>query len=382
MHPSSSSGAPPAGSAGAFAFAGLAFGNPPFRPLPPPTGQAPYHLSLSAVLPPTTLAAIHSSGRLVFHAAGDTGGVKAPQAQQIVAMKMDDDCAVADATMRPAFFYHLGDVVYYYGETTNYYGQFYEPYSHYPAPILAIPGNHDGDIPPGVTVRSLDAFVRNFCSATPRHAPEAGDAARTTMVQPNVYWTLDAPFLTIIGVYTNVPEGGVVHPDQVGWFTSELRNAPTDKALIVAMHHPIHSVDTHHGASAAMGLLLDHAIQQTGRIPDAVFAGHVHNYQRFTRTYHHRAVPYIVAGAGGYWNLHYVQQPSGQPPTVPYAVPGTDVTLEKYCDDRHGYLRLEVTAQTLTGHYFTVPRPQESWHAPAQLLDTFTLDLQHHRLIP
>jgi phosphoribosylcarboxyaminoimidazole (NCAIR) mutase len=32
--------------------------------------------------------------------------------------------------------------------------------------------------------------------------------------------------------------------------------------------------------------------------------GHVHNYQRFTRPLNGRDVPYIVAGAGGYWHLH------------------------------------------------------------------------------
>lgn len=37
---------------------------------------------------------------------------------------------------------------------------------------------------------------------------DAGDAWRTAMIQPNVYWTLEAPFVTIIGLYTNLPEGG------------------------------------------------------------------------------------------------------------------------------------------------------------------------------
>jgi Calcineurin-like phosphoesterase len=45
----------------------------------------------------------------------------------------------------PAFFYHLGDVVYYDGEHASYYQQFYDTYLHYPAPIFAIPGNHDFD---------------------------------------------------------------------------------------------------------------------------------------------------------------------------------------------------------------------------------------------
>ncbi len=202
------------------------------------------------------------------------------------------------------------------------------------------------------------------------------------MTQPNVYWTLETPFITFIGLYTNVPEGGYVDATQTAWLASELTNAPQNKALIVAMHHPIYSADVYHSGSKYMGQLLDTAIQQTNRIPDAVFAGHVHNYQRFTRSLNGRDVPYIVAGAGGYWNLHYMMQPQGQPIQTPYPMPAPDtgVTLESYLDNRHGYMRMEITAQTLKGEYYSVPRPQESWGDPAQLVDSFTLDLAQHKV--
>ena len=351
----------------------------PFRPLPLPTGQPPYRLNLETVLGADRVAAITAAGRLALHIVGDTGGVKSPEPQQIVAMHMEDDFSSADAATHPAFFFHLGAVVYYYGEAKEYYGQFYEPYSHYPAPIIAIPGNHDGDIQ-DPSVPSLAAFVENFCAATPHHSSEAGDTARETMTQPHVYFTLEAPFLTIVGLYTNVPEHGRLDDKQIAWFHAELAAAPTDKALIVAMHHPIHSLDAHHGSSDYMGQMLDAAIRETGRTPDAVFAAHVHNYQRFTRSTGGRNIPYIVAGGGGYWNLHYMAKDYGYPIPLPLAVPGTDVTLESYMDNRHGYMRLEVTAQSLTGDYYTVPRPQEPWGNPAERLDSFTLDLKSHRL--
>ena len=66
----------------------------------------------------------------------------------------------------PAFFFHLGDIVYYFGEHQYYYDQFYDPFRAYDRPIFAIPGNHDGAVygnsattqaPP-----SLEAFLRNF----------------------------------------------------------------------------------------------------------------------------------------------------------------------------------------------------------------------------
>lgn len=351
----------------------------PRRPLPAPTGQPPYHLSLDNVLPAATMQTIRASGKLVFHIVGDTGGVKAPQAQEIVMMHMENDFAAPDPAVRPAFFYNLGDVVYYYGQADEYYAQFYEPNVHYAAPILAIPGNHDSDVT-DQSVPSLAAFVENFCASEPHLTPEAGDSGRDAMTQPNVYWTLDTPFVTFIGLDTNVPEGGWLDNDQIAWFEKELANAPQDKALIVAMHHPIYSGDTYHSGSAYMAQILDQAIAHTSRIPDAVFAGHVHNYQRFTRKYNDREIPYIVAGAGGYWHLHAMLKPQGTPIQAPYSFPDLGVTLEKYCDDRHGYLLMEVSAQALKGSYFTVPRPQDSWSAPAQLLDSFTLDLQAHRL--
>jgi hypothetical protein len=85
----------------------------PAQPLPPPTGQAPYHLSIDQVLPTATLQTIRSSGRLVFHTAGDTGGLNLTD-QSIVIERMIQDCNNPDPAACPAFFYHLGDVVYFW----------------------------------------------------------------------------------------------------------------------------------------------------------------------------------------------------------------------------------------------------------------------------
>ncbi|HLI07963.1 MAG TPA: metallophosphoesterase [Ktedonobacteraceae bacterium] len=351
----------------------------PSQPLPPPTGPSPYHLPLDQVLPASTMQSIQSAGRFAFHIVGDVGGVKDPQDQDIVAAHMVEDLAASDESTRPVFFYCLGDVVYYYGQAGDYYAQFYEPYIHYNAPIFSIPGNHDGDIDPSnPSVPSLAAFVENFCATEPHLSSEAGDSGRDTMTQPNVYWTLETPFATFIGLYTNVPEGGWMDNDQIAWLQSELSSAPQNKALLVSMHHPIYSLDTYHSGSAYMGNILDQAIQASRRTPDIVFAGHVHNYQRFTRSLNSRSVPYIVAGGGGYWNLHKMQKVNGSVIETPYQVPGEDVTLESYDATNHGYLLMEVDGQTLKGQYYSVSTSQAS--APAQLLDSFTLNLQTHTL--
>jgi hypothetical protein len=122
----------------------------------------------------------------------------------------------------PAFFFHLGDVVYNFGEGQYYYDQFYEPFRAYDRPIFAIPGNHDGvvfgddqDTPHAPT---LTAFLRNFCADKAEQSPDAGGLVRSRMTQPGVYFTLDAPFVSIVGLYTNVLEGPGVISSQHGHY--------------------------------------------------------------------------------------------------------------------------------------------------------------------
>lgn len=354
--------------------------NQTFQPLPPPTGAPPYRMSLESVIGSDAARRIERAGELVFHCTGDTGGVKSPEPQQIVAYWMQQD--LARRTGAPAFFYQLGDVVYFNGQRSEYYPQFYEPYAEYDAPIVAIPGNHDGDPGEPPAEPSLAAFVDNFCARTAHLPAEAQEVQRDAMTQPNVYWTLLAPFVTIVGLYTNVPEGGRLDQDQIAWLRGELAAAPAHTALVVAMHHPPYSADAHHGGSAYAGGVLDAAIAVSRRTPDLVLTGHVHNYQRFTRRIGRRELPYVVAGAGGYWHLHYMARDSaGNHLKTPWRTPDAHVTLESYVDDRHGYLRLRVGPETITGEYVTVPRPQESWrNGPVAVADTFTLDLKTHRL--
>jgi hypothetical protein len=177
-----------------------------------------------------------------------------------------------------------------------------------------------------------------------------------------------------------VPEGGEVHQDQVSWFEKELESADKTNALIVALHHPVFSMDKFHSGGQAMLDLLDTTFEKTGVTPDAVLTGHVHNYQRFTRTHANgKKVPYVVAGAGGYWHLHWMQQGVSEM-SLPQKVPDRDdVVLEKYCDDHHGFTRIQVTPDRMIGEYYVAPNPHESWHAsetPTQF-DSFQIQLQN-----
>ena len=224
------------------------------------TVEAVPHPLIAAVEPILTLAqvygcaspakttAIQQSGQIVFHSVGDTGSPKGPQTQSLVADKMVTDFTEANPADVPSFFFNLGDVVYYFGEAAYYYDQFYEPYRSYPAPILAIPGNHDGVVYTGDPAPTLGAFLRNFCTAAPMQSPDSGGLIRTTMIQPGVYFTFEAPFIRILGLYSNVLEDPGVISDQNGTYkaldqrqiaflTAALQRVKTDNftgAVIIA----------------------------------------------------------------------------------------------------------------------------------------------------
>lgn len=359
------------------------------RFIPPPfTNLQNLNLPLDLVLrDPAEEGRIAQSGKLVFHCVGDTGGIHGTAAQEAIAHAMETQIQSVAGADRAAFFYHLGDVVYFNGLRHLYGIQFYEPYKYYPAPILAIPGNHDGDT---VTRKgdepdpepTLSGFIENFCATQPEHL----DTYRETMTQPYVYWTLEAPFATIIGLYSNVDGSldGRGTNEQQRWFEGQLTAAPTDKCLLIAVHHPPYSLDGDHGGSPAILAALERAVKVSGRWPDAVLSGHVHNYQRFTRTIGGAQIPFLVAGAGGYANdrksmhqLQLDQRGHRIPSNEPFQTTLEDVILEHYEEENPGFLRITVDGQTLSGEYFLVPFDDAP---PATAVDTFQFNWKNHRL--
>jgi hypothetical protein len=332
---------------------------------------------LKDIIAPDDYAAITRDGIFTFHLNGDMGGIMYAVPQELVAKGMEQDFGPqAPADANPAFLYITGDCVYFNSEIGQYYAQFYQPYEFYPRPIFAVPGNHDGENLP--TGNSLDGFIRNFCAPAAVKQPEAGDSHRTAMVQPNVYWTLLTPLANIIGLYSNVPAGGEIQQPQIDWLVSELRTLPADVPFLVALHHPVYSTDDHHSGSTAMKKVLKDAATQANRHPDMILAGHVHNYQRLTKNRPDSTqVLYLVTGAGGYHNLHHIMKVNGQPMITPVTFDDNDgdpVTLERYQDDHHGFLRMTITKDLITGSYYQVPRPQEPFSKGNQLIDYFEFD--------
>jgi len=345
-----------------------------FQTLPPPLGEPPYHYDLVKVI-----ELENNLSALTFHVVGDTGGVKDSSRQFQVASAMKDDLNLP-AQQVPKFFYHLGDVVYFNGEHDQYYEQFYEPYDHYTPPIFAIPGNHDGS--PDENNPSLQGWIAYFMTDEPHVDPESQDSPRVTLSLPNVYWTLITPLATIIGMYTNVPEHGSVDSVQQQWLTNELATAATEKAMLVALHHPVYSFDAFHSGSPNMADVLQQAINDSKRIPNLVLTGHVHNYQRINRVIGGgEPVPFLVAGNGGYHNLHRLAVDKGTNTTPEHPVhkshpsakhgrkkaggsavapvvtdPDTQAELQ-YGDDKNwGYVTLTIDKEHIHGSYTSVDK--------------------------
>lgn len=289
--------------------------------IPTPKRQPPT-MTLDEIVGSSGLAGAQKAGSITFHVVGDTGSPDTMT--EIISNAMAADYDIAHPETCPVFLLHLGDIIYYDNTDRGYLQQFYTPYKHYPGKIIAIPGNHDGEMvkydqpgQPGTNQSySLAAFEENFCQPQPGVPPAATTIYREMISQPAVYWWLNAPFVDIVALYSNVADGpGFISDNkkigttQKTWFTETLtaiaaqRKRGTRKALIVVVHHPPFSGGGH-APSVDMLADIDDSCKTAGIMPDAVLSGHSHNYQRFTRHYPFKGVkmqiPYYVVGCSGH----------------------------------------------------------------------------------
>lgn len=368
---------------------------------------------------PDVVQAIQDAGRIVFHCAGDTGAsnVKKYGNEISVADHLTNDFHSSTAADRPAFFFHLGDVVYDFGESQYYYDQFYEPFRNYPAPIVAIPGNHDSFVIPNTpaTKTPLTIFQRNFCATRPVVTQEAASLHRTAMTQPGLYFTFDAPFVRIIGLFSNALEDpGVISSEQGKWklvpdfqlayLIAQLQRVKAEQyqgALIIATHHPPYSyapppasggAGGNHSSSSTMLREIDTICQAQGVYPHAFLSGHAHNYQRYTRTVQFggrtMTVPFVVCGDGGHNVVPMVQSRGGVTPpdpakgaTVTYldtkpAVQATKLVLSTFDHSHYGYLRISANPKQLRIEFHPVGAT-----TPVPAVDTVTVDLANHTVM-
>jgi 3',5'-cyclic AMP phosphodiesterase CpdA len=345
-------------------------------PIPPVKNKG--LINLADVIGANGVSEIESLAEIRFHALGDSGATHGDDAES-VAEEMASDFKPGGGALNPAFLFHLGDIVYGPDKAAHYVDRFYRPYREYPGKIIAIPGNHDGETVAPQDQPSLKDYLANFCadqSQVPADASSSG-IFRETMTEPGAYWMLDAPFVRIIGLYSNrienpgfleaKTEADAADTSQIDWLGKTLKQiaaAPEKKALIIATHHPPYS-EAGHSGSTHLSETIDQCLQAAQVWPDAFLSGHAHNYQRYVRRITGRQIPYIVAGTGG-------MPPQSVPPATGQPTPGSDQTTYDSAVKSYGYLFVTVSKFSLKIEFW------ELGDEHIKPFDTVTVDLTRH----
>jgi Calcineurin-like phosphoesterase len=353
----------------------------------PPLKRTPAVMTLADVIGQAASDAFAAAGVIRFHAVGDTGRSGGSTAEEAVAELMSADYKVGQSTSNPAFFFHLGDVVYGPNKDAGYRDAFYRPYMEYPGKIIAIPGNHDGETYPVTDPVSLEAFQANFCLPTATVPPMAKGIGilRQMVPQPGVYWWLQHELFDLIALYSNCGEGqgnladGKGNQVQLTFLLTSLKSilatrvqSKKTKPLLIATHHPAFS-DGGHTGSAHMLEQIDTACQQAGIVPHLVLAGHAHNYQRFTRTNTITAKPatttFLVAGTGGFGLQTVAAATRASHPTANSRAAANPPTFDKSLM-AYGYMLLTIGGGKIVAEFWQVPpgtvRPFDSVSIPIQ----------------
>ncbi|MBW8797731.1 MAG: metallophosphoesterase [Streptomyces sp.] len=253
----------------------------------------------------------HEADRFSFMVIGDTG--EGDDSQYAVVP------GFLKASQDTDFTVIASDVIYPVGTTDDYGSKFFRPYRDYPAPIYAIPGNHDW-------YEDLGAFMRVFCDdapalpAEPRprpltrawwrtllwHRPRPADEQlltearklrprpEQTAVQPGPYWAIDAGPVRIVGIDTGLL--GTIDAEQGAWLR-EVSRGPRPKILVTGS--PLYVDGEHHPCVIEGGGTVDDIVRDPAHHYVAAIGGDIHNYQRYPVDVDGRTIQYVVAGGGG-----------------------------------------------------------------------------------
>jgi hypothetical protein len=353
---------------------------------------------------------ILSSGKMSFAMVGCSGDPTSGTNTQAVAAAISSDKDLS-------FFYHLGDMIYTISGSDAegaapvkqyshklWDAQLFSPYAKFPKKIFAIAGNHDGKY--SEKIAALKDFFKFFCADSVE--PPTGSEHRRQMIQPYIYWSLDTPYAYIIGLYSNIANGGILDKPkdftttnftkgpQYRWLVKELATAGKlkqpngkKKAVLLTVHYPPYSGATNfnvrgdqsQGGPAAkknqpaklnnynvpfLAQALQQAFQDSGTRPHAIFSAHAHLFQRLNYKFADGTVmPCLVAGCGGHSPLEKLfkacdgsKADKEKPPfdaVLPgsYQFPKGDSAQVEYYDDEKedslfGYLKVTVDARKQT----------------------------------
>ena len=245
-----------------------------------------------------------------FIVAGDTG--EGDASQWAVVPRIEQVGEQTD------FMVIASDVIYPAGGVDDYENKFYLPYSNYPRPIYAVPGNHDWydgltgfmyhlcgqrTPPPKAAAGPRSLLGRFLWRKAKRPHPESLERMRTLRAQPgqrstqvSPYWVIDTGPLQLIGIDTGITN--VLDREQGAWFRDVSK--ATDKPKILITGKPIY-VDARYDPGAIDGGgTVDEVVRDPACNYVAAIGGDIHNYQRYpVQLADGRIVMYIVSGGGG-----------------------------------------------------------------------------------
>lgn len=239
-----------------------------------------------------------------FLVLGDTGEGDASQYAVVpVMLKVGADTGFAIIA---------SDVIYPTGSGNDYEDKFFRPYQDYPAPIYAVPGNHDW-------YDGLGGFMRVFCGmplidgVTPGglrgllwRRPERIDEERLARAaarrsrpeqaarQPGPYWVIELNRLLVVGIDTGITNG--IDAEQGAWLR-RISADPRPKVLVTGK--PIYVNNEYHPCPIEGGGTVDDIVRDPANRYVAAIGGDVHNYQRYPVRVGDRVIQYIVSGGGG-----------------------------------------------------------------------------------
>ena len=220
------------------------------------------------------------------------------------------------------FAFISSDVIYPAGGVNEYLEKFYRPYGDFPAPIYAVPGNHDW-------YDGLHGFAVHFCGADPYRepprprrgrglrgalrnllwrGPEEVDPAvlarirelradpKQRLDQPAPYFVLEAGPVDLIGIDNGIT--GTIDREQGDWLRRVSRRSPKPKVLVLGK--PIYADGEYHPREIEGGGTVDEVVRDPGNNYVATVVGDKHNYQRYgVDVGGGRVIQHIVSGGGG-----------------------------------------------------------------------------------
>jgi Calcineurin-like phosphoesterase len=243
--------------------------------------------------------------------AGDTGEGTDPQFAVVPGL--------LEAGNGTSFLVVMSDVIYPIGNSNEYVDKFFRPYSKYPAPIYAIPGNHDWydglggfmrhlcdvDPPPHRSLpgRGLKAWLRDklwrhpsvLAPDTLERCRELRPAPEQQSTLPGPYWMVETDSVRLVGIDTGII--GNIDADQGDWLR-KVSAGPKPKILLTGK--PLYVNNTREpGAVADRDFTVDDIVRDPGNNYVAAIGGDIHNYQRYPVRVGGRTIQYVVSGGGG-----------------------------------------------------------------------------------